>query len=417
MDFPQTPALSAAEQHVSEFIQNKVGAEHVFHDLSHTEEVVASALEIAGGYEITERELELILLAAWFHDVGYSEGGEGHEERGCDHARDFLKKYDFSEAELKLICECIMATKVPQEPKNHFQEILADADMAHLGRKTYWERTGRLRQEFLMTKGLMMSEPEWIDFEINFMTNHRYHTDFASELYDKRKHKHIRQLIKQKLRLNPKEFDSMEALAKSDIERTKKQEKFKKKIAKTGYPGELELKELRLGRGVETMYRTTYRTHVSLSAIADNKANIMLSINAIIISIVLPQLVPNFATNPKLIIPTLILLTVCLVAMFYATLSTRPKVTEGKVTIEDIKNRKGNLLFFGNFYKMPLKDYDWGVKEMIKDNDYLYGTMTRDIYYLGIVLAKKYRYLSICYQVFMYGLIVSVIAFAISFLT
>jgi len=78
----------------------------------------------------------------------------------------------------------------------------------------------------------------------------------------------------------------------------------------------------------------------------------MLSINAIIISIVLPQLVPEFATNERLIIPTMILLTVCLIAMFYATLSTRPKVTEGKVTVEDIKARKGNLLFFGNFYKM-----------------------------------------------------------------
>ena len=416
MDFPQTPALAAAEKHASEFIQDKVGAEYVFHDLNHTQEVVNSAFEIAQGYEITDRELELILLAAWFHDVGYAEGGEGHEERGCQQAKSFLKDYNFSEAELKMICGCIMATKIPQAPEDEFQQILADADMAHLGRKSYWERTGRVRQEFLLTREIMMSEPEWIDFEINFMTNHRYHTEFASELYDKRKHKHIRQLIKQKLRLNPKEFDSMEALAKSDIERTKKQEKFKKKNSKGGYP-DLELKELRLGRGVETMYRTTYRTHVSLSAIADNKANIMLSINAIIISIVLPQLVPNFSTNPRLIIPTLILLTVCLIAMFYATLSTRPKVTEGKVTIEDIKNRKGNLLFFGNFYKMSLKDYDWGVKEMIKDNDYLYGTMTRDIYYLGIVLAKKYRYLSICYQVFMYGLIVAVIAFAISFLT
>ena len=164
------------------------------------------------------------------------------------------------------------------------------------------------------------------------------------------------------------------------------------------------------------MYRTTYRTHVSLSAIADNKANIMLSINAIIISIVISSLVPQMGELPQLIIPTLVLLFVCLVSMFYAFLATRPKVTEGKVTIEDIENKKGNLLFFGNFYKMPLKDYDWGVKEMIKDEDYLYGTMTRDIYYLGIVLAKKYKFLSYCYNIFMFGLIITVICFAVTFL-
>src|SRR5690606_38404185 len=172
--------------------------------------------------------------------------------------------------------------------------------------------------------------------------------------------------------------------------------------------------ELRLGRGVETMYRTAYRTHVNLSAIADNKANIMLSINAIIISIIVSTLVPTFGTNPKLILSTAILVLVCLVAMVFATLSTRPKVTEGRVTRDDIINRKANLLFFGNFYKMPLEEYDWGMKEMIKDSDFLYTTMTKDLYFLGIVLAKKYRYLRYCYAVFMYGLINAVFAFAVS---
>src|SRR5690606_11935946 len=118
------------------------------------------------------------------------------------------------------------------------------------------------------------------------------------ELYDKRKHKHIRQLVKQKLRLNPAELNSEEKLVKTDWDRRKKLEKFSKKL-KTN---ELEIKELRLGRGVETMYRTAYRTHVNLSAIADNKANIMLSINAIIISIIVSTLVPTFGTNPKLIL-------------------------------------------------------------------------------------------------------------------
>ena len=266
-----------------------------------------------------------------------------------------------------------------------------------------------------MTRSMIMSEQEWIDFEIDFMTNHRFHTGFASELYDKRKHKHIRQLIKQKLRLSPIEFDSMEALAKNDLEKKEKQKKFKSKISE-GHGSDLALKELRLGRGVETMYRTTYRTHVSLSAIADNKANIMLSINAIIISIVISSLVPQMGVNPKLIIPTLVLLAVCLVSMFYAFLATRPKVTEGKVTIEDIQAKKGNLLFFGNFYNMSLKDYDWGIKEMIKAEDFLYGTMTRDIYFLGIVLAKKYKFLSHCYNIFMFGLILTVIVFAVTFM-
>ena len=152
------------------------------------------------------------------------------------------------------------------------------------------------------------------------------------------------------------------------------------------------------------------------SSIADNKANIMLSINAIIVSITLSSLVPRFEDNPTLILPTIILLVVCLLTIVFATLSTRPKITEGKFTREDIENKRSNLLFFGNFYNMKLDDYHWGILEMIKDEDFLYSSMTRDLYFLGVVLAKKYQYLSYCYGIFMYGLIIAVLAFAFAFL-
>jgi len=142
----------------------------------------------------------------------------------------------------------------------------------------------------------------------------------------------------------------------------------------------------------------------------------MLSINAIIISIIVSTLVPQFDVNSKLIAPTLIMLCVCLGAMVFAILSTRPKITQGKFTREDIQQRKSNLLFFGNFYNMKLPDFEWGMMEMIKDKDFLYSSMTRDIYFLGVVLAKKYKYLRYCYSIFMYGLIVAVVAFAIAFL-
>mgnify|MGYP000704351297 CR=1 FL=1 len=202
--------------------------------------------------------------------------------------------------------------------------------------------------------------------------------------------------------------------------KNKKKSKFKKEASKNveeiAIHNVEEISQLKLGRGVETMYRTAYRTHVNLSSIADNKANIMLSINAIIISISISTLVPSFETNEKLQIPTIVLLVVCLGSIIFATLSTRPKITEGTVTREDIINRKSNLLFFGNFYNMNLKDFDWGMMEMIKDSDFLYSTMTRDLYFLGIVLAKKYKYLRYCYSIFMYGLIISVIVFAVAFL-
>ncbi len=403
--------IALTESYLSNFFQEKIGGEYVFHDIQHTRNVVESVLEIGLGCNLDERELELLQLAAWFHDSGYDNGAENHEERSCRYAVAFLSKQGIKDQDLDLITRCIMATRLPFRPKDLLEEIICDADLSHLGKKVYWDRCGRLRQELLLTRSRLMSEAEWVEFELDFMNNHRYFTAVAEELYNERKLKHIKQLRKQQVRLNPKEVESVDDLARKD--KKKKKQKEEGPIANLKASAQA-LNQFSLGRGVETMYRTTYRTHINLSQMADNKANIMLSINAIVISIAVPQLLPKFESYPHLFIPTIMLLATCVVAIVLATLATRPKITEGKFTREDIEKRKANLLFFGNFYDMKLEDFQWGMMEMIKDKDFLYSSMTKDIYFLGVVLAKKYRYLSHCYAVFMYGMVITVIAFALS---
>jgi MFS-type transporter involved in bile tolerance (Atg22 family) len=167
-------------------------------------------------------------------------------------------------------------------------------------------------------------------------------------------------------------------------------------------------------RGIETMFRTTSKNHVEFSAMADSKANIIISVNSIIITIIIGVLLRKLDSNPHLTIPTFILLVVCLVAIVFAILATRPNITSGKFTKDDIVNKKANLLFFGNFHKMALKDFQWGMQEMLNDSDYLYGSMIKDIYFLGVVLGRKYNYLRVSYTVFMYGLVLSTIAFMIA---
>ncbi len=103
------------------------------------------------------------------------------------------------------------------------------------------------------------------------------------------------------------------------------------------------------------------------------------------------------------------------ITIIFAILSTRPKVTSGIFTREDVEAKKVNLMFFGNFYKMPLHEYDWAMNEMMKDRDYLYSTMIKDLYYLGLVLQRKYNLLRIAYNLFMTGIIITVIAFVIAF--
>jgi len=397
--------LLEVEAYVTNFISEQVPKEYAYHDIQHTLSVVRDAKEIGEQFDLGESEMEILLLAAWFHDTGYDKGATDHEERGAKYAREYLSSQGYDKDALKRIESCILSTKMPHQPKTLLDRIICDADLGHIGQKVYWERCSMVRQEMALTKNLIMTDQEWVDFELEFMDKHEFHTPVANQLFGQRKQKHIRQLHKQKVRLNPHAAYTVDSI--SNISNSPKRKKKKKKS---------EIKENNLGRGVETMYRTTYRTHVNLSSIADNKANIMLSINAIVISITLSVLTPRFAEDSRLIFPTMILLGVCLLAVIFATLSTRPKITEGKFTVEDIKAKRSNLLFFGNFYNMKMEDFHWGMMEMIKDPDFLYSSMTRDLYWLGVVLAKKYRYLRICYGIFMYGLIVAVLTFAVAFM-
>ena len=405
--------LQETEPYIADYFAKHISPEYVFHDLEHTAQTVAAARTIGEGFQLGDQDMLLLLLATWFHDTGYSEGPKDHEERSCNNADHFLRG-KITDEELQKVLALIRVTKVPQQPQNVVEQIICDADLSHLGMETYWDRTGKYRQELILARKTIMSEQDWVDFELNFMLNHNYHTAVANDLFNKRKAKNIQQLIKQKRRLNPEQAATMEELALVD-DKDKKSD-----ITKILKESEKELKQARMGRGVETMYRTTYRTHTNLSAMADSKANLMLSVNAIVISILVSSLLPKILESQdkllyQLTIPTVLLTVTCLGSMIFATLATRPKVTEGKVTRESIKNRTANLLFFGNFYNMSLEDFQWGVEEMLKDPDFLYSSMSRDLYFLGIVLAQKYRFLSICYNIFMYGLIVSVAAFAIAF--
>lgn len=405
--------LKEAESFVEAFFAENVPDKYVFHDFEHTVQTVGAVKVLAEGCQLDVHTIELLQLATWFHDTGYAQGPEDHEERSCANAERFFRG-KISDVDLDIVFRCIRATKVPQQPVDLLEQIICDADLSHLGMDIYWDRNSKLRQEFALTRNKVMNDQDWVDFEINFMLAHEYHTAVAREMLNKRKAKHIQSLLKQKRRLNPDKAPTVEELALMD-DKNKTTD-----IKKVLLESEQELKLARFGRGVETMYRTTYRTHTNLSTMADSKANLMLSVNAIVISILVSNLLPKLLEeggkfNLKLGVPSGMLLATCLGSMIFATLSTRPKVTEGKVTREAIRQRKANLLFFGNFHSMPLEDFQWGINEMLRDPEFLYSTMSRDLYFLGIVLAKKYHFLSICYNIFMYGLIVSLLAFAVAF--
>lgn len=164
-------------------------------------------------------------------------------------------------------------------------------------------------------------------------------------------------------------------------------------------------------RGVETMFRTSYRTHLDLSNLADNKANIMISINGIIISILFASIYPRILENRFLLLPTGVLLVFCLLSLVYAVLAARPRVTRREATLDQIRDGTANILFFGTFTTLPEQDFVDGMEDLIREPERAYRNMIRDIYGLGSVLETKYRLLRTSYTLFMIGLVAGVLLF------
>jgi predicted metal-dependent HD superfamily phosphohydrolase len=391
---------------VKEFIGSKFRSHHMaentYHNMIHTTEVVQSVIEIARAMNVNDEDIELLKIAAWFHDLGYIDKCEGHEEISAEYAEKFLKETGLTEIQIGKITSLIKATHFPHVPKNELEEIICDADLYHLGTGKFEEKGTLLRKE-LKQKGIMdFTDEEWIKKNIKFLNQHKYFTPFAKSRFQTQKNINLGKLEKKLKKLKKK---------KSLNEKNKGETKMEKQNA-----GEKKNIEKGAGRTIETMFRNTMRTHVSFSSMADTKANIMISVNTLILTILVTIMLRKLDTNPHLIIPTAMLTITSLVTLVYAILVTRPKVTSGRFTAQEIKEKKVNLLFFGNFFNMSLKDFTWGMQELISDKDYLYGSMITDFYYLGQVLGKKYKKLRICYTLFMYGVIISVVAYAVAFI-
>ena len=388
--------LIDVERFVINLLNEQLKASFVYHSISHTQRVVDKTKELIEVMQVKEETANNLVLAAWFHDTGYTKSIENHEDESVLIATEFFKKNKISETVVSEVSSLIMATKMGVKPVTESEKIICDADCAHLGSKNFNDFNSLLRKEWELTKNYKLSDEKWNEENIYFLTNHRFHTDFAIKNWSKGISKNLAQLLKSQKKLSQEN---------TKLKQKKDELTFKK--------NKVELPE----RGIETMFRVALRNHITLSDIADTKANILLSVNAIIISMTLSTLIPKLdnPSNHYLIYPSLIFVAFTVASIVLSVLATRPNVTEGKFTKEDVANKKVNLLFFGNFHKMKLPEFEWAMEEMMKDRDYLYGSLTKDLYFLGLVLNRKYKLLRTTYTVFMIGVIVSVLAFAVAF--
>jgi uncharacterized protein len=161
-----------------------------YHNVPHTQYVLDKAVFLAKKEGCNEKEIQLISVAALYHDAGFLIRRENHEALGCDLVREELPEMGFNSEEIVTICGMIMATKVVQNPQNKLERILVDADLFYLGTADYFHFSGLLKTELLHFNP-SLDEVQWRNIQIDFLTAHRYYTGYGVQQLDPIKQKNI----------------------------------------------------------------------------------------------------------------------------------------------------------------------------------------------------------------------------------
>jgi len=382
--------VNKAEQYISVLLTENLDEKYLFHNLGHTKSIVSKSIELLEANKDKEVNDQQVLLAAWFLNSGFSLDYKEPMENSCELARKFLTENEYEKEVIDKVCQLIRSAWTKDEPLNEEEKIIKDARLSFYASKDFEELLVLLHMELQNFEKSIPTIEEWRKRYIEILrTEHHFYTDYAKEKWQKKKVSN--------------ELDLIGSAAKAV--KTKKKEKLKAK-----------LKDKSPGRAIQSLYRIQLRNHLKLSDIADTKANILLSVNAIIISLLMANLIPKLGVpnNSYLIYPTVIFVMFSIASMIMSVLATRPKIENKDVVEGEIKKKNTNFLFFGNFHTMEPQDFKNKIRDIIKDTESIYDSLTMDLYYLGKVLQKKYRLLSWTYTVFIVGVVLSVLAFAIA---
>lgn len=378
--------VTQAEEFVRDLLTRELTNDHRYHNLTHTLRVRENCLTISSKLSLSDEDQEILQLAALFHDTGFTKVYTGHEEVSKEIAKSFLEDQSYDLKRMEKVLRCIEVTRYGVRATTQLEEVIQDADLNNLGNsERYNEVLAGLRHEWKVFLGKEYSDREWHEMNYKFIKNHVYRTEVAQEDFQEPLQENLK---------------SMKKMVK------KGKKKGKQKIAEDGISN---------SKSAQMMFKTALRNHLDLTNLADNKANIMLSVNALIITIAMPLAASYVADNVQILFPIASLLLTCLVSMIFATLATRPIHMEGRTDASFIENKRSNLFFFGNFYNMKYDEYESGMKQVLRDEEHLESSIMRDLFYLGSTLGEKYRLLRLCYTIFMFGISISVLIFGFTF--
>lgn len=179
--------IEAVRTHVTAFLSANLSEKLLFHNINHTYEVVEAVQEVGSQSGLSEKEMSIVEVAAWFHDCGYASTYIGHENESRKLAKVFLENFGCKKDFIDCVLNCIDSTKYPPRPLTMVEKVICDADLYHLSKSNYTAYENALRKEFEIFLELRYTDGEWIQKNRNFLSDHQYYTDFGKEVLSKLK--------------------------------------------------------------------------------------------------------------------------------------------------------------------------------------------------------------------------------------
>lgn len=392
-DLVETDLVAAAAAHVKDVFLRELPPAFLFHNFAYAKEIADKVAELAAAAKRPAQEQQQLTVAAYFFPLGYVEDPNDFAPHSARYLKKWAAQQGFSLASPHgNVADWLTAAAQADTNAPLPVRLLHDAAWSWLGRKRYQRRAELLQLEREALDGAAGAPIPFGQEMQEVLLNFRYLTTEGREAFDVRRRKNVS--------------------AQQDANYKIQQKEVKAKTGKN------------FGRGIDTMYRTAFRNHINLSRIADGKANMMISINTIILSIVITVSGASlsffeevFFENPEFLIPIISLLLSSLIAVVFAVFSARPSVTEYRIKKDRlVKSREASLLYFGNFLKLEKAEFVEYMQEMKLDQHALYDDLARDLYDLGAVMHRKYLLLTISYNTFVGGLALAVVSFLIVYL-
>ena len=174
-------------------LETKLSKDLVYHGIHHTMEVLRNVNFLIKKENVSPEDSKLLRIAALYHDIGFVNTYRDHEEAGVDILQSAMERFGCDMRKFKKISSMIMATKIPQNPKNKLEKIICDSDLFYLGKNKYYEISDTLCQE-LMSHKIIKTQKQWLDIQISFLSGHHYHTQYCRKNLEAEKFKRVEEL-------------------------------------------------------------------------------------------------------------------------------------------------------------------------------------------------------------------------------